>query len=379
MYSRIASLVLAALSLASNLLPVAQVDEAAEVILASPIVEASSAQCTKPSVRREWRKLSRKERADYIRAVNCLDNLPHSPDLRPTVFPDDIPPVNESASLYDDFVYIHMDLNRKIHYTALLLPWHRWYVNMYEILLREKCGFKGIHPYWDWTMDAPDFENSDFWKDPDPVSGLGGWGDPSKDYAVTDGGFAGFRLSYPTPHVLRRNFTLQPHLSLPRPYAPDPELYANETFTAAEVEKMVTGFKGDMIGFQRYLGAFTGSHNSLHVIVGGDLGGQCPTDAPPECISGPTFSANDPLFWLHHAMVDKIWYDWQRNDPVNFWTFQGGSVQVISNYTEYEMWPSGAPPLMNLNDTMPTDGMFPEMTVYDVMNTTGGYLCYVYE
>ncbi|EPQ57105.1 Di-copper centre-containing protein [Gloeophyllum trabeum ATCC 11539] len=359
MYSRIASLVLAALSLASNLLPVAQVDEAAEVILASPIVEAFSAQCTKPSVRREWRKLSRKERADYIRAVNCLDNLPHSPDLRPTVFPDDIPPVNESASLYDDFVYIHMDLNRKIHYTALLLPWHRCDSGEYS--------------------DAPDFQNSDFWKDPDPVSGLGGWGDPSKDYAVTDGGFAGFRLSYPTPHVLRRNFTLQPHLSLPRPYAPDPELYANETFTAAEVEKMVTGFKGDMIGFQRYLGAFTGSHNSLHVIVGGDLGGQCPTDAPPGCISGPTFSANDPLFWLHHAMVDKIWYDWQRNDPVNFWTFQGGSVQVISNYTEYEMWPSGAPPLMNLNDTMPTDGMFPEMTVYDVMNTTGGYLCYVYE
>ena len=28
---------------------------------------------------------------------------------------------------------------------------------------------------------------------------------------------------------------------------------------------------------------------------------------------------------------------------------------------------------------MPADGLFPEVTIGDVMDTTGGYLCYVYE
>ena len=32
-----------------------------------------------------------------------------------------------------------------------------------------------------------------------------------------------------------------------------------------------------------------------------------------------------------------------------------------------------------LNSTIPADGMFPEVSIGDVMNTTGGFLCYVYE
>ena len=28
---------------------------------------------------------------------------------------------------------------------------------------------------------------------------------------------------------------------------------------------------------------------------------------------------------------------------------------------------------------IPADGMFPEVTIGDVLNTTGGFLCYVYE
>ena len=28
---------------------------------------------------------------------------------------------------------------------------------------------------------------------------------------------------------------------------------------------------------------------------------------------------------------------------------------------------------------MPADGLFPEVTIRDVVNTTGGVLCYVYE
>lgn len=114
--------------------------------------------CTKPAVRREWRKLSAYEKAEWIGAVNvrhvsplvqglivvvlmravfgrqCLAQLPHDPALAPSVDPaiSQIPPVNPSGSFYDgtilslsllsglfnhvstDLVYVHMDLSTQV-------------------------------------------------------------------------------------------------------------------------------------------------------------------------------------------------------------------------------------------------------------------------
>lgn len=50
-----------------------------------------------------------------------------------------------------DFVYLHIDLNTKFHFTGLFFPWHRWYVHTYEKALSERCGFRGMIPCWDWT------------------------------------------------------------------------------------------------------------------------------------------------------------------------------------------------------------------------------------
>jgi tyrosinase len=96
-------------------------------------------------------------------------------------------------------------------------------------------------------------------------------------------------------------------------------------------------------------------------------------------------------------MVDKIWYDWQQLDSLNAGSFFGGSVQSIDTVEDYEQYPNGGPPFLGvsaydpilpkavhldliakLNSTMPADGMFPELTIGDVLNTTGGVLCYVY-
>ena len=36
-----------------------------------------------------------------------------------------------------------------------------------------------------------------------------------------------------------------------------------------------------------------------------DMGGTCPNgDGPPTCYGGAKWSANDPLFFLHHAVCD---------------------------------------------------------------------------
>src|SRR5580658_2330148 len=80
-------------------------------------------------------------------------------------------------------------------------------------------------------VDAPDFYESSFWKDSDPNSGLGGWGNPNADFSVPDGGFSGFHLSYPSPHTLRRNFTLLAFDSsfLPPLFFTEPLKEANES------------------------------------------------------------------------------------------------------------------------------------------------------
>ncbi|KAF8491892.1 Di-copper centre-containing protein [Russula emetica] len=342
--------------------------------------------CTNPAVRKEWRTFSASQRADWIRAVNCLSHLPHDPSLTPSVDPSVslIPPVNASGSYYDDIVYMHMDLNTRIHYTGQFLPWHRWYVYVFEQSLKNKCGYTGEFPYWDWTIDAPNFYESSFWKDSDPNSGLGGWGDPNKDFSVPDGGFNNFHISYPSPHTLRRNYKLLAFNSslLPavlKPFLPDPLLEANVSFTASAIEALLETPAGDYRDFQKTFEGWEGAHAAVHLTTGGDLGGTCPINAPSNCVEAQTWSANEPLFFMHHAMVDKVWYDWQLRDPANANSFFGGSVEALQSAATYNQYPTGGPPFLGTNSTIPADGMFPEVTIGDVLDTTSGILCYIYE
>ena len=86
------------------------------------------------------------------------------------------------------------------------------------------------------------------------MSGAGGWGDPAHDFQLQAGGFRTLEVAYPVPHVVRRNFTLQPFLALSGiPLFTNISQYANESFTPAEVHKLVTWTPGDFVGFQFYM------------------------------------------------------------------------------------------------------------------------------
>lgn len=39
-----------------------------------------------------------------------------------------------------------------------------------------------------------------------------------------------------------------------------------------------------------------------HGWIGGDMG-------------NPMISPNDPIFWMHHAQIDRIWSEWQKRNP----------------------------------------------------------------
>jgi hypothetical protein len=103
----------------------------------------------------------------------------------------------------------------------------------------------------DGWIDAPDFYESSFWKDSDPVSGLGGWGDPNADFEVPDGGFHTLLLSYPSPHTVRRNFTLYPFTGFV--LFTDPLKMGNASFTASVVEAILETPAADYKGLQAAL------------------------------------------------------------------------------------------------------------------------------
>ena len=71
----------------------------------------------------------------------------------------------------------------------------------------------------------------------------------------------------------------------------------NATYDSAE-------FNSDAPGFRNLLEGWIGPaslHNSVHVWIGGDM--QLAT------------SPNDPVFYLHHCNVDRIWSAWQARWP----------------------------------------------------------------
>jgi len=174
---------------------------------------------------------------------------------------------------------------------------------------------------------------------------------------------------------------LQPFLNPtgPSPFTIDPAMMINTTFTQSNVDYMLNGFVGDHRGFQAYFESIFGVHPGPHIVMGGDMAGGCPA-GDTTCVRGPKWTPNEPMFFMHHAMVDKIWHDWQLKNPSNFFSFTGGSVSEFTNLTLYPIFPNGGPPFLNFSSPLPNDGMLWEnLTIWDMMNTQNELLCYTYE
>ncbi|KAF4633193.1 hypothetical protein G7Y89_g4922 [Cudoniella acicularis] len=172
-------------------------------IFLRPVISA----CENPVLRKEWNSVSQSERDEYIKAAQCLPTKPSKIGL--------------STTLYDDFSYIHALVFDEVHIkgdftTAAFLPWHRYFIHLYELALKE-CGYGGPLLYWDWTLDAADPFNAAIW---DPVKGIGGDGTQSPNcqlikglpqQCVSSGPFASLRPAYyanrAESHSISRCFT----------------------------------------------------------------------------------------------------------------------------------------------------------------------------
>jgi tyrosinase len=95
-----------------------------------------------------------------------------------------------------------------------------------------------------------------------------------------------------------------------------------------------------------------GIHNSGHYISGGDPGGD------------PMVSPGDPIFYFHHAMLDRLWWIWQMQDPdtrVNAQVTLGGT----STNRQIDLkWLIG--------------DVIPVLEAHDGLGGHGGAFCHVY-
>jgi tyrosinase len=156
------------------------------------------------------------------------------------------------------------------------LPWHRMFVFYLERMVRRVSGRDDFTlPYWDYTSDDPAKRGvvpAQFRMPDDPVFGplyradrseLANSGEPIQKDQPGDP----MRIGGP---MSKQNYELV----------------------------------GSDVGFCRAINS--GIHGSIHVLVGTRTG-----------MGSVPFAGNDPLFWVHHSNIDRIWESWNRNGGIN--------------------------------------------------------------
>jgi tyrosinase len=193
------------------------------------------------------------------------------------------------------------------HRGPSFLPWHREFLMQVEADLRSVDASLTI-PYWDWTEDAAldDPKTSPLWDE----DFMGGDGVEADQWRVATGPFAYGNGNWNVPAY--------PEVGLPGPGLKRffgrtvPTLPTKEDVALALAEPFydtpnfnqspfTTGFRNRLEGWitQRGDPRVKTSKSQLHML--------------------PMTSPDDPVFFLYHCFIDKVWADWQdlqrKNNP----------------------------------------------------------------
>ncbi len=296
---------------------------------ASPDALANLSSAPSLSVRKDVKDLTKREKAEFVRAVLAAKKVPS--------------PWNPELSYYDQFVQWHRDAFKckngwqqdgnwagAAHNSPTFLPWHRQYLHLFEMMLRTTSGNPDLAlPYWDWTnTDSTAAVFSD--------DLLGPAGDPAHDYAVMTGPFRQGKWSFdiqdpavyldgvrtPESFLVRRfNVFLGESPGLPTKKDVKQALtvshYDHAPFNAQS--QTSESFRNTLEGWRdatpaectdgwlmqtQTKGSPHDLHNLVHIYTGGIW------EEGDEVVQGTmayNTSPNDPVFFLHHANVDRIW------------------------------------------------------------------------
>jgi tyrosinase len=175
------------------------------------------------------------------------------------------------------------------HGTWYFLPWHRIYLGYFEKIVGKTIVDLGgpadwALPYWNYDQGVPSGKLPDaFTQAKLPDGSVNALLEPKRD-AGNDG----------KPFLVQKRIALAPAFG--------EHQFASSTPTSSP------GFGGPVTRFEHSGGTHgaleTAPHDEVHVEIGGWMG-------------NPATAAVDPIFWLHHANIDRLWAAWLKADPAN--------------------------------------------------------------
>ncbi|KAL2070975.1 hypothetical protein VTL71DRAFT_14001 [Oculimacula yallundae] len=346
------------------------------LLVDSTVVSSSSPGCIVKSQRKAWHILTSDEKLAYLDAERCLMKLPATLGLPGT------------RTRFDELQASHAIQAEVVHNVGAFLPFHRLLMHSHEYLLRTECGFNGTQPYWDEPLDAGNFSKSILF---DTVVGFGGNGIPPTN-CIQDGPFVDYINGIGPGH------TIQDHC-IDRKF--------DDFISLSALQSYVDRCKA----IPDYLTAWPCMEEHPHIGCHGAVGGE---------MMNPISSPGDPLFYLHHTYLDKVWWDWQStNLSSRLYDISGSNTQEPClafpeppNVNGTSSFPSGGPidttPLPNgtcpvgtqasqppgitIGTERPGDpgnittlghvlnmfGIVPNATIRDVMDIGNDFLCYEY-
>lgn len=239
-------------------------------------------------------------------------------------------------NLYDYYVEAHVNAfvsmgtpaeehHSMSHMGPQFLPWHRYLLLRVEADLAEVLGDPEFTlPYWDWEECLRDGDPSAC----EPIfdrATLGSGGSCDDDRRAVEGYLSdqGFRLNLTTQgnnlfiprsvvcgqtRPLHRQVGCNDLARAPADAAAVRAIFARKVYDAAPYDHCETD---EAVSFRQYLEGYSmrstamtctavgcGMHSAGHIYIGGDM-------------FESSGSPNDPMFFLHHANVDRLWAAWQ--------------------------------------------------------------------
>jgi tyrosinase len=89
---------------------------------------------------------------------------------------------------------------------------------------------------------------------------------------------------------------------------------SNDLYTGTDANTPPPGFGGPPTGFWHGGGTSGNLENNPHNLVHVFVGGNSPDGQTSGLMSDPGLAALDPIFYLHHANIDRMWAMWNANN-----------------------------------------------------------------
>jgi tyrosinase len=254
-------------------------------------------------IRKSVNLLTDREKKDFIEAILALKAKPGQ----------------IADNKYDEFVLWHaktmatpagtdaFDTMRNLaHAGPIFLPWHREFLWRFEQALRQEVPDVFI-PYWNWEEEAEMIKlkfngqvsqdyltKSNLWKE----DFMGGDGDHDDNDFVKTGPFKNWITVEVDQHTADPKGNSFLRRTLGRDVAALPD--QTDVYNAFKYDFYDTPYWDiNSRGFRNALEGWIAPnlHNRVHVWVGGSM----------ELNTSP----NDPVFFLNHCNVDRLWAIWQ--------------------------------------------------------------------